>query len=65
MDSAQAFIDAGGRARWDYLILGNIQHQVEEAEALSKRMGFEKFMSKKTGRFFSNVQAKGKQEFQK
>jgi MoaA/NifB/PqqE/SkfB family radical SAM enzyme len=64
MDSAQAFIDAGGRARWDYLIFGHNQHQVEEAEALSKRMGFEKFMSKKTGRFFSNVKAQGKEEHQ-
>ena len=43
MDSVPAFIDAGGRARWDYLIFGlNPTLQVEEAEALSKRMGFEK-----------------------
>jgi MoaA/NifB/PqqE/SkfB family radical SAM enzyme len=64
MESAKSFIDAGGRARWDYLIFGHNQHQVEEAEALSKHMGFEKFMSKKTGRFFSNVKAKGKEEHQ-
>lgn len=64
MESAQSFIEAGGRARWDYLIFGHNQHQVEQAEALSKKMGFEKFISKKTGRFFSNVQAKGKEEHQ-
>jgi len=64
MDSAEAFIGAGGRARWDYLIFGHNEHQVEQAEALSKRMGFEKFMSKKTGRFFSNAKAKGKDEHQ-
>ena len=64
MESSQAFIDAGGRARWDYLIFGHNQHQVEEAKELSERMGFEKFMSKKTGRFFSNVKAQGKDEHQ-
>jgi len=47
----RAFIDAGGRARWDYLIFEHNQHQVEEAEALAKEWGVEKFMKKKTGRF--------------
>ena len=64
MNSVEAFIEAGGRARWDYLIFGHNEHQVKEAEALSKRMGFEKFMSKKTGRFYSNVKAQGKKEHQ-
>ena len=47
----QAFINAGGRARWDYLIFEHNQHQVEEAEALANKWGCEKFMKKKTGRF--------------
>ena len=47
----QAFINAGGRARWDYLIFEHNQHQVEEAEALANAWGCEKFMKKKTGRF--------------
>ena len=47
----QAFIRAGGRARWDFLIFEYNQHQVEEAEALAKEWGCEKFMKKKTGRF--------------
>ena len=64
MQSAEAFINAGGRARWDYLIFGHNEHQVEEAKALSERMGFEKFMSKKTGRFYSNIKAQGKKEHQ-
>jgi len=47
----QAFINAGGRARWDYLIFEHNQHQVDEAEALANAWGCEKFMKKKTGRF--------------
>ena len=47
----RAFIAAGGRARWDYLIFEHNQHQVEEAEALATAWGCEKFMKKKTGRF--------------
>jgi ubiquinone/menaquinone biosynthesis C-methylase UbiE len=47
----KAFIAAGGRARWDFLIFEHNQHQVEEAEALATKWGFEKFVAKKTGRF--------------
>jgi MoaA/NifB/PqqE/SkfB family radical SAM enzyme len=47
----KSFIAAGGRARWDFLIFEHNQHQVEQAEELSKLMGFEKFQAKKTGRF--------------
>ena len=47
----RAFIDAGGRARWDFLIFDHNQHQVEEAEALATAWGCEKFIPKKTGRF--------------
>ena len=47
----KSFIAAGGRARWDFLIFEHNQHQVEQAEELSKAMGFERFQAKKTGRF--------------
>jgi MoaA/NifB/PqqE/SkfB family radical SAM enzyme len=49
----KAFIAAGGRARWDFLVFEHNQHQVEEAEALAATMGFEKFVAKKTGRFLT------------
>ncbi len=55
MSNAQAFIDAGGRARWDYIVFAHNEHQVEEAEALATKMGFEKFQFKKSARFFSNA----------
>lgn len=49
----RAFIAAGGRARWDYIIFGHNEHQVEEAEALAMSWGCERFQKKKSGRFFS------------
>ena len=49
----RAFINAGGRARWDFLIFEHNQHQVDEAEALATKWGCEKFMKKKTGRFIT------------
>jgi MoaA/NifB/PqqE/SkfB family radical SAM enzyme len=49
----RAFIDAGGRARWDFLIFEHNQHQVDEAEALATAWGCDRFMKKKTGRFIT------------
>ena len=59
----QAFINAGGRARWDFLIFEHNQHQVDEAEALANAWGCEKFMKKKTGRFITQ-DAKKKESHQ-
>jgi len=61
--SMQAFIAAGGRARWDFLIFEHNQHQVEQAETLSKEWGFEKFQAKKTGRFV-NAKSEKKESHQ-
>jgi hypothetical protein len=49
--SMRAFISAGGRARWDFLIFEHNQHQVKQAEIYANVLGFEKFVAKKTGRF--------------
>ena len=45
--NAKAFIDAGGRAEWDYLIFKHNEHQIDEAKQLSKNMGFHEFVPKK------------------
>jgi len=47
----RAFIEAGGRARWDFLIFDHNQHQVEKAKSLAESWGVDKFVPKKTGRF--------------
>jgi MoaA/NifB/PqqE/SkfB family radical SAM enzyme len=52
MNSAESFIAAGGRARWDFLVFKHNEHQVEEARELAAKMGFAEFVVKKTARFF-------------
>lgn len=64
MRNVQAFIAAGGRARWDFIVFAHNEHQVEAAEELSKQMGFEKFQYKKSARFFSNTRAQTKDAHQ-
>jgi len=59
----KAFILAGGRARWDFIIFGHNEHQVDEAEALAAKWGCEKFQRKKSGRFFT-ASNKGKDKHQ-
>lgn len=64
MENAQAFIAAGGRARWDYIVFAHNEHQVETARSLAESMGFEKFNVKKSNRFFSNTRGQVKTEHQ-
>tara|TARA_B100001093_G_scaffold520492_1_gene616742 strand:+ start:10537 stop:11529 length:993 start_codon:yes stop_codon:yes gene_type:complete len=51
MESAKAFIDAGGYAIWEMLVFEHNQHQVEEAKQLSEQMGFKRFRVKRASRF--------------
>ena len=51
MRSAEAFIEAGGRAEWDYLVFRHNEHQVDQARKLADDMGFAEFYVRKTGRF--------------
>ena len=43
MENAKAFIDSGGIARWRMLVFEHNKHQIEQAEELSKDMGFKVF----------------------
>ena len=54
MRAAEAFIAAGGRAEWDFLVFRHNEHQVDEARRLAREMGFAEFFVRKTGRFLSS-----------
>jgi MoaA/NifB/PqqE/SkfB family radical SAM enzyme len=51
INNAKYFINAGGRARWDFIVFEHNEHQVEKAIELSDKIGFEKIRLKKTYRF--------------
>jgi MoaA/NifB/PqqE/SkfB family radical SAM enzyme len=51
MRNAAAFIGAGGKAEWCYIVFRHNEHQVMEAESLSRQLGFSKFIIKRTERF--------------
>lgn len=47
----KAFNQAGGKSTWSFLIFKHNQHQINEAELLSKECGCEHFAIKSTSRF--------------
>jgi|GEM_PF-662177 MoaA/NifB/PqqE/SkfB family radical SAM enzyme len=47
----RAFIQAGGRARWSFLVFKHNEHQVEEAKRLAKEWGCISFRVRMTSRF--------------
>ena len=51
IENVEAFINAGGHATWDYLKFKHNQNQIEQAELLSKKLGFKKFRLKETTRW--------------
>lgn len=54
MRNARAFISAGGRAQWNFIVFKHNEHQVEQARELSKEYGFYNFLPRKTGRFYDH-----------
>lgn len=62
MENATAFINSGGNARWDFLRFEHNQHQVEEAKALAKKLGFQKFVVKDTVRFIDEKKSDMRRE---
>ena len=51
MNNVKEFINAGGKAKWDYLVFEHNEHQVQAAEKLSKDLGFTDFRPKTTSRY--------------
>jgi len=54
MRNARAFINAGGRAQWNYIVFKHNEHQLESARELSREYGFFNFLPRKTGRFYNH-----------
>ena len=55
MANTRAFISAGGKAQWNYIVFHHNEHQIEQAKQLSRDMGFESFLPRNTGRFFNHA----------
>ena len=53
--NARTYIKNGGNAQWDFIVFKHNEHQVYEAEKMSKSLGFSAFQIKKTSRFFKNL----------
>ncbi len=51
MENTNAFISTGASAHWDMLVFEHNKHQVDEAKAEAKEMGFTWFRSKETDRW--------------
>ena len=54
INNAQAFIRAGGKAQWNFIVFKHNEHQIETARMLSTIVGFEKILFRGTGRFFNH-----------
>jgi MoaA/NifB/PqqE/SkfB family radical SAM enzyme len=55
INNARAFIKAGGRAQWNFIVFEHNEHQVEIARSLSEKWGFYSFLPRNTGRFFNHA----------
>jgi MoaA/NifB/PqqE/SkfB family radical SAM enzyme len=47
MRNAEAFLGAGGRAVWKFVVFPHNEHQVEVARKISERMGFTRFEARR------------------
>jgi len=54
INNAQAFIKAGGKAQWNFIVFKHNQHQIETARMLASIVGFEKILFRGTGRFLNH-----------
>lgn len=55
IENAQAYIRAGGRAQWNFIVFKHNEHQVEQVQSLGKTLGFFNVLVRNTGRFFNHT----------
>jgi MoaA/NifB/PqqE/SkfB family radical SAM enzyme len=51
IENARAFIEAGGFARWEYLVFRHNEADLVDAREMSEQLGFSEFSVKRSGRF--------------
>ena len=51
MDNVKSYIDAGGTAHWKWLTFEHNEHQIDEAKALAKSLGFRRFSTTHSTRY--------------
>ena len=51
MANTEAFINAGGRARWQFITFNHNSHQLQRARDMAKELGFAEFIEKMSFRF--------------
>ena len=51
MANTEAFINAGGRARWQFITFNHNSHQLQRARDMAKELGFSEFVEKMSFRF--------------
>lgn len=47
MANVKAYLDAGGRGLWEFLVFKHNEHQLEESDTLSKQLGFSEIVFKR------------------
>jgi len=51
IDNAQAFVQGGGHAHWQFILFEHNAHQIESCKQLSEQLNFEKFFVLRQDRF--------------
>ena len=51
IENATAYINAGGKAEWQFIEFAHNYHQIDDAEKLASKLGFTNFTVKYTARF--------------
>jgi len=64
INNAQSFIQAGGKAQWNFIVFKHNEHQIESARKLSATAGFEKILFRGTGRFLNHETLKEQDSWQ-